>query len=104
MTRRAFAGCWAKLDHAITHINLLRTEIEKASAPYHDLISLRRKYEADQGAVVYHIDRVIQIGDDRPLIFGDAIHDLRGALDHLMWQLAIASLGRTPTRLEARNI
>ena len=54
--------------------------------------------------MVYQIDRVIQIGDDWPLIFGDAIHDLRGALDHLMWQLAIAYLGRTPTRPEARNI
>jgi hypothetical protein len=104
MTRRAFAGCWAKLDHAITHINLLRTEIEKAGAPHPDLIPLRRKYEADQRAVVYRIDRVIQIRDEWPLIFGDAIHDLRGALDHLMWQLAIAYLGRTPTQAEAVNI
>jgi hypothetical protein len=104
MTRRAFAGCWAKLDHAVTHINLLRTEIEEAGAPHPDLIPLRRKYEEDQGAVVYRIDRVIQIRDDWPLIFGDAVHDLRGALDHLMWQLAIAYLGRRPTRAEAVNI
>lgn len=74
MTRRAFAGCWAKLDHAVTHINMLRTEIEEAGAPHPDLIPLRRKYEADQGAVVYRIDRVIQIRDDWPL----AVHDLRG--------------------------
>jgi hypothetical protein len=104
MTRHAFAGCWAKLNHAITHINLLGTEIEKAGAPNPDLIPLRRMYEADQGAIVYRIDRVIQVRDDWPLIFGDAIHDLRGALDHLMWQLAIAYLGRKPTRAEARNI
>jgi hypothetical protein len=104
MTRVAFAGCWAKLGHAIAHINLLRTEIEKAGAPHPDLIPLRREYEADQGAVVYRIDHVIQIRDDWPLIFGDAIHDLRGALDHLMWQLAIAHLGRRPTSAEVRNI
>jgi hypothetical protein len=104
MTRRAFAGCWAKLDHAKTHIDLLRTEIEKAGAPDPYAIPLRREYDPQEGAVVYRIDRMIEIRDDWPLIFGDAIHDLRGALDHLMWQLAIRYLGRTPTKAEVRYI
>jgi hypothetical protein len=72
MTRCAFSGCWAKLDHAVTHIDMLRAEIEKAGAPHPYLIPLRRQYEADLGAVVYRIDRVIQIRDDWPVIFGDA--------------------------------
>jgi len=54
--------------------------------------------------VVYRIDRVMQIRDHWPLIVGDAVHDLRSALDHLMWQLAIVYLGRQPKKTEARDI
>jgi hypothetical protein len=104
MTRRAFAGCWAKLDHAKAHINMLKTEIEKAGAPDHESVPLRREYDPNEGAVSYRIDRVIQIDDHWPLILGDAIHDLRGALDHLMWQLAIVYLGRTPNKAEKNNV
>lgn len=98
------SGCWAKLDHAKQHIDELRREIEQTDAPNADLIPLSRHYEPNEGAVVYRIDRLMQIRDHWPLIVGDAIHDLRSALDHLMWQLAIASLGRQPNKAEARNI
>jgi hypothetical protein len=104
MTRRAFAGCRAKLAHAIEHTNVLKAEIEEAGAPDPTAIPLRRAYEAADGAVVYRIDRMIKIPEHWPLIAGDAIHDLRSALDHLMWQLAIVHLGRMPTAKEAPNI
>ena len=32
-----------------------------------------------------------------PLIAGEAAHQLRSALDHLVWQLVIANTGATPT-------
>lgn len=104
MTRRAFDGCWAKLAHAIEHINTLRAEIEEAGAPDPTSIPLRRAYEAADEAVVYRIERVIEVSEHWPLIVGDAVHDLRSALDHLMWQLAIVHLGRVPTAREAPNI
>src|SRR5258708_3115833 len=104
MTRRSLAGCWAKLAHAIEHINTLRAEIEEAGTPDPTSIPLRRAYEAADGAVVYRIERVIKVSERWPLIVGDAIHDLRSALDHLMWQLAIVHLGRVPTAKEAPNI
>lgn len=102
--RRAFASCRAKLAHAIAHINILKAEIEGAGTSDPTLIPLRREYDAAQGAVVYRIDRTMEVPDHWPLIVGDAIHDLRSALDHLMWQLAIVHLGRVPTAREARNI
>jgi len=47
---------------------------------------------------------VIEISEHWPLIVGDAIHDLRSALDHLIWQLATVHLGRVPTNRQAPNI
>jgi len=45
-----------------------------------------------------------EIRDDWGLMVGDAIHNIRCALDHLWWQLAIDHLGRKPTEDEARDI
>jgi len=98
------SGSWAKLDHARQHIGVLRHEIAQAGAPDPNSILLSRKYEPAEGAVVYRIERVVEIRNSWPLIVGDAIHDLRSALDHLMWQLAIVYLGRQPNRREAPNI
>jgi hypothetical protein len=42
-----------------------------------------------QSAFIYYIDGLIEIDDSWGLIIGDAIHNLRCALDHLAWQLAI---------------
>lgn len=44
------------------------------------------------------------MGKDWGLMIGDAIHNIRCALDHLWWQLAIDHLGRKPTEEEAREI
>lgn len=104
MAYRTFTGCWAKLAHANHHIGLVKAEIEQAGAPDPEMVEVSRVYEPTDRAVVYRIERVIQIGEDWPLIVGDAVHDLRSALDHLMWQLAIKHLGRTPTKSEAPNI
>jgi hypothetical protein len=98
------SGCWAKLDHAKQHVDALRHEIERAGAPDMGYIPMLRQYEPDEGAVVYRIGGVTQIRDHWSLIVGDAVHDLRSALDHLMWQLGIVYLGRQPKKTEARDI
>ena len=98
------ASAWAKLERAKAHINALRAEIEKAGAPDPELIPLRREYDAKEGTVVTRLDRVIQIRDNWPLLVGDAVHDLRCALDHMMWQLATVYFGRQPTPTEAKQI
>lgn len=60
------------------------------------MITLRRQYEPEQGAIVYRIDSVVQIPDNWGLIVGDAAHNLRSALDHLAWQLAIRYFNGVP--------
>lgn len=82
-------GPRAKLRRAQEHVGTLRSKITLAGHPDPTVISLRRQFEPDCNAVVYRIDRVIQIGDDWGLIVGDAIHNMRSALDHLAWALAV---------------
>ena len=98
------SGCQSKLAHAREHIDVLATEIGQACGPDPYSIPLLRQYEPSANAVVYRIGTIVQVPDRWALMVGDAIHDMRGALDHLMYQLAIVALGRTPTERENRNI
>ena len=102
--RVSLDGCWAKLDRAKGHVEELRAEIEREAAKNSGLISLQHEYDPNDMAVIYRINRVVHIQERWPLIFGDAIHNLRCALDHLMWQLAIIHLRRQPTAKEAKQI
>jgi hypothetical protein len=43
-------------------------------------------------------------GHEPGLLLGEFVHNARGALDALTWQLAIAHLEREPTEREARSI
>jgi hypothetical protein len=99
------SGCWAKQKRAVVHIDQLRAEILKAGAGDPKTIPLRREYDSQDRAVVYRIERVIEIADHWPLLVGDAIHNLRSALDHLAWQLALRFFnGSTPPDTVIRHI
>lgn len=103
MAAQPLDGARQKLKWANRHANTLRKEIgEVDPAPAH--VPLRRKYEADKSAIVWRIERVPEIKDRWGLIAGDALHNFRGALDHLWWQLAKRHLGREPTEDEAKEI
>ncbi len=102
--RVSLDGCWAKLDRAKGHVEELRAKIEQEAVKNSGLISLQHEYDPNDRAVIYRINRVVQIHEHWPLIFGDAVHNLRCALDHLMWQLAVLHLGRQPTRAQAKQI
>jgi hypothetical protein len=100
------AGSWAKLDRAHAHVDNLRRAIVAASdgrGPPR-ILSTRREYDAEAEDVLFIAERMTEVGDDWGLIIGDAVHNLRCALDHLWWQLAIDHLGRRPTDDEAREI
>jgi len=63
-----------------------------------------RKYEPEHGAVVYRVERAPEVRDTWGLLIGDALHNIRAALDHLWWQLATSHLGREPTEDEAKDV
>lgn len=96
-------GAWQKLKWAQCHTDMLREKIgELDPDPAH--IPLCRKYEPDKSAIVWRVERVPEIKDSWGLVVGDALHNLRCALDYLWWQLAKRNLEREPTKDEAKNI
>ncbi|MGH7861577.1 MAG: hypothetical protein ACREOS_04985, partial [Candidatus Dormibacteraceae bacterium] len=82
------SSSWAKVERAKVHIDQLRTEV----GPQPHNIPLRHEFDSEDRAIVWRVKSVKE-AIDWPLLIGDAVHNLRGALDHLAWQLAIKSLG-----------
>jgi hypothetical protein len=100
------AGSWAKLTRAQGHVEDLRRSILDScggEAPPR-VLRMRREFDPEKNLVLWIAESLPEIGDDWGLIVGDAIHNMRCALDHLWWQLAIDHLGRKPTEDEAREI
>lgn len=100
------AGSWAKLTRAQGHVEEIKRAIIAAcdgEGPPR-VLSTRRRFDPENNLVLWIAERVPAINDDWGLMVGDAIHNMRCALDHLWWQLAIDHLGRKPTDAEARDI
>jgi hypothetical protein len=87
----------------------IRLKIERASKHIADLTAVCKSFidstpytigrETDQATGYYHF-KVTNVQAPPPevgLIAGDAIHNLRSALDHLAWHLVLAN-GNTPSR------
>ena len=91
-------GCRAKVRRARFHVAELvaAVQTEIASAPYR----VRGESDEAEGAFVIRAETNPEfsgIPPGLPLIAGEAAHQLRSALDHLVWQLVIANTGATPT-------
>ena|ERR1700675_3810178 len=71
------ASAWAKLDRASVHIDELRAEIAEGGGDPNN-IPLRHEYDDKERAVIWRVERVMEIRDDWPLIVGDAIHNPEG--------------------------
>jgi hypothetical protein len=56
---------------------------------------LIREIETHTGDLVIKLDRCEPVPEDLPLVIGDALQNLRTALDHLVWQLVLSN-GGTP--------
>ena len=85
------SGCRAKLARAKEHHAGLEEVIAKFFYQTSNRVHIGAKLDPSSG---YHILRVesapqfIEIQEQVSLIFGDAIHNLRSGLDHLVYQLA----------------
>jgi hypothetical protein len=84
------SGCQAKVERADEHLNVLYAELQAFFKPYSNR---RIVYHARDGA--WHVILVRPPIDKPPplrlsIICGDVIHNLRSALDHLVWQLVLA--------------
>jgi hypothetical protein len=81
-------GIWAKLDRALLHLHSVDEEVrEFAKGKTH---TLRGEYEPETSCYVFKIAIHQRPKTTTGVILGDFVHNLRSALDHLVWQLADA--------------
>jgi hypothetical protein len=81
----------AKIKRAEKHIREL--DIERAAFLASDPYAAVPEYYVKQDATIYFLDKWEPIQDNLSLIAGDAIHNLRSALDYLIFQV-IAGPGK----------
>lgn len=90
----SFSGIHAKLDRASDLFENLRREADQLLAGYQAAV-VKDRFE--DGAQVFVLHGAPPVPASWGPLVGDIVHNLRSALDHMAWQLVIAS-GRTPKR------
>lgn len=84
----------AKRERADKHIDELNVRIDQFKRDNPNAV--RREIDPQTGDVSFYIGEVPEIPPDIPAIAGDAVHNLRAALDHLVWNMVEAAK-KTPT-------
>lgn len=86
-------SCLSKIEHAQRHLETLKDELQSwiQSRPY----AVYRKHETDaeRHTFTFFMGEVLDAPDPIGLVFGDYVHNLRSALDHLVWALAVNNKG-----------
>ena len=94
-----FRSVRAKIERAKEHRDILEREIQDAFEVESNRVGLRVEFDPESGYHVFRArtfppeDLLVRFG----LILGDALQNLRAALDHLVWQLSLHKRnGRSP--------
>jgi hypothetical protein len=90
-------GCWAKVNRAYMHLSLLDARVgefvDSDAYRFDREIDLK---EPERLVVILYAEAMREPQTEIwGAIIGDAVHNLRSALDHLVWQLTLAN-GHTP--------
>ena len=102
MDRHPLAGVEAKIDRAKQHLDALNGAIET----YLDKDPYRFVSDEHTDEHSYRYEIFLEVDEFPPdemwgPIIGDAVHNLRSALDHLAWELALPETReQTPRRIE----
>jgi hypothetical protein len=86
-----FTSCRAKLRRAEEHLDIFQSEAVASFAVESNRAGLSIEFDAKSGYHIYRVatlppeDLLLRFG----LIIGDVVHNLRGALDHLAWQISL---------------
>src|SRR5437868_5598044 len=95
MTTDRLKGIRLKIERAKQHI----LNLESVIVPFFD--DAPYTYAADLHPqipwYIIRLETIKPLPDSVPVLIGDAVHNLRSSLDHLMWQLVEAG-GGTPNR------
>jgi hypothetical protein len=96
----------AKWDRAKFHAEQLVAEMKEACDGDRPRVTrTSRRFDSETNEIVWTAESIVpEIAPHWPLMIGECVYNLRCALDHLWWELAIDDLGREPTEDEARAI
>jgi hypothetical protein len=89
----SFDGCLAKVKRAREHRDALKSETSAVFAERDNLPRVGTKYEEETRDHVLYVSYMPDLSaliERASLLFGDSIHNLRSALDHLVYALALA--------------
>ncbi len=88
------SGVLVKIERAKTHLN----DFDRRARRIEDACrkAIVRERDEERSEYVFRFKRVPRLRPVLSAVIGDAIHNLRGSLDHLAWQLVIAT-GGTPS-------
>ena len=89
-------GVWAKMERAKEHRDALQTHINETFAVEANCPRLGTKFDTERGENIVFVNRMPDLDDfftRSSLILGDAVHCLRSALDHLVFQLSAREQG-----------
>jgi len=92
MYQVSFSGCWAKVNRAKQHRDALEGYISETFSVKSNLPTLGAKFDTESGEHIVYINRITDLGpffDNVAVFVGDVVHNLRCALDHLAFQLAL---------------
>jgi len=93
-------GFALKLNRAETHLKAIREAVQRyGGADFCELVT-KPDYKRRPTARFHN---VAPLDPEIPLLIGDCVHNLRSALDHLAFQLAIGHSGSL-TEQQARNV
>jgi hypothetical protein len=95
----AFAGARLKTRRAHNHLVALEKRVQRFvdSEPY--AIYSEKDPPAREHIVFLKVLKPPRL-EDWAIVAGDVLHNLRSALDHIVWELAIRHLGKPPYPLE----
>jgi len=88
-----FVGARLKIIWAYHHLKLLNTEVDLALKSQPNAVV--GQIEPETGDKVYRAQMTSQPPREWGLILGDCVHNLRSALDHMVWDLVQLN-GQTP--------
>ena len=91
----SFNGCWAKVERAKEHRDSLDTYLREEVLIEGNSPTLAMKFKPKTSEYILYIDTLPDFGpmmERIGVLIGDFAHNLRGALDHLVYQLALIHL------------
>lgn len=88
------AGCAAKYFRAGEHLHQLGTEMDAFLAPpKQHIVEVNSHYDPDTKTYSVFVEKVPEIPLTWAVLLGEAVHNLRTALDFVVFELAVLDLG-----------